>query len=363
MPCYRWRTFSEQNLWAQSYERDLSNILVLQGEVAQAIAREIKVKLTGEEQTRLASARTVNPEAYEAYLKGRYYRERWTLDATKRAIEYFQQAIQVDPNYAEAYAGLAECYVFPEIDAPRAKEAALKALEIDGNLGEAHASLAIISYAVDWDWISAEREFKRALELNPNDANVHHWYSHYLMGMGQTQESLAVARRGLEIDPLSPTMNGSLGEIYLHARQYDQAIVWLRKTLVLDPDWLPAYSFLGRTYLYKGMYEEAIATIQNQKQNHVRRALLGYAYAMAGRRAEAMEIIEQMLALPKQWTSYRIATIYAALDEKDQAFYWLEKAYEERHGWLVFLKVEPELDPLRDDPRFKDLLRRMNFPE
>jgi serine/threonine-protein kinase len=356
---------SEQNLWAQSYERDISNILILQSEVAQTIAREIDVKLTGDEQTRLASARPIIPEAYEAYLKGQYYRQRWTLDATKRAIEYFQQAIQLDPNYAAAYAGLAECYLFPEIDAPKAKEAALKALEIDGSLGEAHAALASIYGSADWDWIGAEREYKRALELNPNDTDLLHWYSHYLMAMGNTQEALAVAKRSVEIDPLSPTMNCSLGENYLHARQYDQAIVWIRKALVLDPDLVPAYFFLGRAYLYKGMYEEAIATVQNHKEKMMRRTLLGYAYAKAGRRAEAMEIIEQMLALPKKWfnSEYRIAVIYAALDEKDQAFYWLEKALETRYIWLMFLKVEPELDPLRDDPRFKDLLRRMNFPE
>jgi len=351
----------ERSLWTQRYDRPITDVLVMYGEMARAIVNKTQVKLTPHEKTSLASTRLVNPEAYEAYIKGRYYWERWTLDATKHAIEYFQKAIQIDPNYAAAYAGLADCYVFPEIDAPKAKEAALKALEIDGNLGEAHASLAIISFAVDWDWISAEREFKRALELNHNDTNAHHWYSHYLMAMGQTQEALAAAKRSVEIDPLSPTMNGSFGEIYLHARQYDQAIVWLRKAMVLDPDWIAAYKFLARTYLYKGMYEEAIATIQ---EGNLGVGLLGYAYAMAGRRSEALEIIEELVTQVKQWPtfSYRIALIYAELGEKDQAFYWLDKAYEERYLWLIFLKVEPELDPLRGDPRFQDLLRKMNLP-
>jgi TolB-like protein/Tfp pilus assembly protein PilF len=352
----------ERNLWSRTYDRSNTDVLVMYIEMARAIAKKTGVTLIPQEETILVGTHQVNPEAYKAYLKGRYYRQRWTLDATKHAIEYFQQAIQVDPYYAAAYAGLAECYVWPEIDAPKAKEAALRALEIDANLGEAHASLAIISFAVDWDWISAGREFKRALELNPNDANVHHWYSHYLMVMGQTQEAIAVAHHAQEIDPLSPTMNGSIGEIYLHARQYDRAIVWLQKAIELDPDWNPAYAFLGRTYLYKGMYEEAITTIQ--KRNYISRSLIGYAYAMAGRHAEARKILDQCLANPEKCLipSYRIALIYAELGEMDKAFQWLEKAYNERFLWLVFLRVEPELDPLRDDPRFKDLLRRMNLP-
>jgi TolB-like protein/tetratricopeptide (TPR) repeat protein len=352
----------ERNLWTRTYDRTKTDVLMMYKEMARAIANKTGVKLILQEETILASTHRVNSEAYEAYLKGRYYRQRWTLDATKHAIGYFQQAIQLDPNYAAAYAGLAEAYVWPEMDAPKAKEAAIKALEIESNLSEAHASLAIIHFAVDWDWVSADREFKRALELNPNDANVLHWYSHYLMMMNQTQESIAAAHRAQEIDPLSPTMNGSIGEIYLHARKYDMAIKWLKKAIELDPDWITAYSFLGRTYLYKGMYEDAIATIQ--KRNYVSNRLLGYAYAVAGRRTEAQEILRQCLGQPKKCpiSQYWIALIYGELGEMDMAFTWLEKAYEDRFLWMVFIGVEPALDPLRNDPRFKDLLRRMNLP-
>jgi serine/threonine protein kinase/Tfp pilus assembly protein PilF len=352
----------ERNLWTRTYDQTKTDVLMMYKEMARTIANKTGVKLIQQEATNLASTHRVNPEAYEAYLKGRYYQQQWTLDATKHAIGYFQQAIRLDPNYAVAYAGLAEAYAWPEIDAPKAKEAALKALEIDANLGEAHASLAIIHFAVDWDWISADREFKRTLELNPNDANVLHWYSHFLMVMGKTQESIAAAHRAQEIDPLSPTMNGSIGEIYLHARKYDLAIKWLKKAIELDPDWITAYSFLGRTYLYKGMYEDAIATIQ--KRDYVSSRLLGYAYAVAGRRTEAQEILGQCLGQPKKCpiSQYMIALIYGELGEMDMAFKWLEKAYEDRFLWMVFNGVEPALDPLRNDPRFKDLLLRMNLP-
>ncbi len=358
----------EEQLWTQSYERDLRDILALQREVARAIAREIKIALRPEEEIRLAGARAINPGAYEAYLKGRHQKD--TQKGTKLAIAYFQQALEKDPNYAPAYAGLAQAYIFgwhrgllPRNEAiTRAEAAVEKALEIDPTLGEAHTSLALIRDWHDRDWSGAERAFKRAIELNPNNANAQHRYSYYLIALGRHKESLAMRKRLVELDPLSPGRKEGLGFAYTFARQYDQAIDQYRKALELDPN--SAHPGLGRAYLQKGMHEDAIAAFQKAVDlGGWTKHDLGYAYAVAGKREEAVKTLEELLEQGKGVQPTGVAQLYGALGEKDQAFAWLEKAYEEHDGWLAMLKVDPHFDSLRDDPRFQSLLRRMNFPE
>ncbi len=356
------RGATDEHLWTQSYERDLSNILALQSEVARAIAKEIKIAVTPEEEERLASARPVNPEAHEAYLKGRYHFEQFTQDGSRMATEYFQEAIQKDPNHAPAYAGLAESYLFQGAS-ERAREAAVKALEIDETSSEAHASLGVIKNS-DLDWAGADKEFKRAIELNPNNAPAHHRYGHYLMQVGRMDESLTLARRAVEIDPVSSSMNEHLGWVYLYTRQYDRAIDQYRKILELDPNRIRAHIGLGRAYLQKGMHEDAIAEFQKALDlGGWMKHDLGYAYAVTGKREEAVKTLEELLEQGKGVSPTGLARLYGALGEKDQAFAWLEKAYEEHEGWLRMLKADPHYDSLRSDPRFHSLLRRMNFPE
>jgi serine/threonine-protein kinase len=367
---------TDRHLWAQSYERDLRDVLALQGEVAQAIANEIKIKVTPQEQMRLASARPVNPDAHEAYLKGRYYWNLRTEEGLKKGIEYFQQAIEKDPGYALAYAGLADSYIVlgewwlmaSRGAYPRAKAAALKALEIDETLAEAHTSLGAVRDDYDWDWAGAEKEFKRAIELNPSYATGHQWYAEYLSEMGRHNEAIAELKRAQASDPLSPIIGAVGGYIFLFARRYDEAIAQCRRALELNAGFYPAHFNLGRVYQQEKLYPQAISEYQKAKAleegNPGLAAELARGYAAAGKRIEALKIISQLTELSKRRyvSLYRVAQAYAALGEFDQAFALLGRAYEEHAFELVFLKVEPENDPLRSDPRFQDLLRRMNFP-
>jgi serine/threonine protein kinase/TolB-like protein/Tfp pilus assembly protein PilF len=368
---------ADKHLWGESYDRDLRDVLVLQSEVAWAIAREIQVKINSQEQARLTVARPVNPEAHELYLQGRYYWNKRTAEGVKKGIEHFQQAIEKDPDFAPAYAGLADSYtepVFlgvgtlsPEEARAKATVAVTRALQLDDSLAETHVSMALLKMDYDWAWSDAEREFKRAIELNPGYANAHHFYSHYLMAMGRTKESLTESKRALELDPVDPIMNAHLGWHYLNARQYDQAIEHLRKTVELDPNIPSPHQFLGEAYSQKSMYGEATAEFKKARllDNTPRAiAFLGYSYAMLARRDQASKALDELREVSRlQYVSpYFVAVIYIALGEKDRAFEWLQKAYEERSESLVYLKVEPMLDPLRSDRRFQNLLRRMNFP-
>ena len=374
------RAEPEEQLWSQSYQRDLSEILALQSEVARAIAREIKIALTPEEQTRLASAHAVNPEAYYAYLKGRYHWEKRTREGVDKSIEYFQQAIEKDPNYGLAYSGLADSYegLYEYAGLPRtqmltrANAATLQALEIDNTLGEAYATLAWLTTMVDWDWSVAERHFKRALDLNPGYARAHDLYGMFLTIMGRHEEAIAEGKRAQELDPLSVLFNVRAGEWYYYARQYDKAIEEYRKVLEFDPSSSYAHWALGKAYVQKRMHEEAIAEFRKiprgQDDFHagvLRAFALGYAYGMAGKRDEERNVLEEMLERSKRHYVHpaHIAYVYISLGEKDKAFEWLEKAYEERGGYLDLLKVDPWYDPLRSDPRFQELVRRMNFPK
>ena len=369
------RAATDKHLWAEEYDGDLSDILKLQGRVARAITDEIQIKVTPQEGLRLASARPVNPQSHEAYLKGRYYLEKWSADGTKQALGYFQQAIEKDPNSALAYAGLAECYMHwsplpPKESHAKAKAAAMKAMELDETLGEAHASLALIRFLDDWDLPGAENEFKRAIELGPSSGEAHHEYSHYLMQMGRTEESLTESHRFLELDPLSPAPNLHLGWCYLFAKRYDPAIEQLQKTLKMDPNYVEAHSWLGQTYEQEKMYEQAVAELQKavalSRGDSYYRALLGHAYAISGKRDQAQAIIAALKSesSPASPTDMEIAIVYTGLGNHDQAFEWWEKAYQRRSGYLTyFFRVNPMFDSLHSDPRFADLLRRIGLPQ
>ncbi len=370
---------TDTHLWAQSYERDLRDVLSLQSQLAQAIASEIKVTLTPREQAQLSLARPVNPEAHEAYLRGRYFWNKRTEEGFRRGTEYFNQAIEKDPNYALAYAGLAYTYSLmghelyslldPRDAYPKANAAALRALKLDESLAEAHAVLGDVKFRYEWDWSGAEREYKRAIELNPSYTTAHQWYSHFLLPLGRAEESLAESKRALELDPLSLVINMHMGWHYLYARQYDQAIEQLRKTLDLDQDFLLAHLFLGQAYELKAMYAEAMAEFQKaialSRGAPPNVAALGHLYAVSGKRDAARKVLEELKESSKRRfvPSYEIAVVYAGLGEKDQAFGWLQKAFEQRDsGWLVDLRVDPRFDLLRSDPRFADLVRRVGLP-
>jgi tetratricopeptide (TPR) repeat protein len=350
-------------------------VLNLQGELAQSIANIIQTKLTPEEHEGLAVSRPVNAEAYEAYLKGRYFWDKRTNAGLRKSIDYYQQAIAKDKYNALAYAGLAESYEFLRSDESlqakefeaRAKETANKALELDNRLGEAHAVLARIMY-FDLDWQGAEREFKRAIELSPGYATGHQRYSLLLMQMGRTEESLREIHLAQALDPLSLSISSSVGFRLLWARRYDQAINQLQKTLELDPGFAQTHLYFGWIYEAKGETEKAIQELRKATLAHAPHrvlASLGYVYALTGNTRQAQNILNQLQghstsAYP---FAYDIAIVYAGLGKKDRAFEWLTKSCEERIWGISNLKVEPELDSLRSDPRFQDLLRRVGLPQ
>ncbi len=364
------RGATDQHLWAESYERDLRDVLALQREVARGIANEIRVKLTSQEEASLARTQTIVPEAYEAYLKGRYYWNKRREEELRKSVEYFQRAIDLDPSYAKAYAGLADSYAiltdYGKLEAKegyaKARAAAIKALEIDETLAEAHASLGFV-FLLESDYSDAEREFKRAIELGPNYPSAHHWYGQYLQAIGRQDEAIAELKRAQELDPLSLIINSALGGKYYYARRYDEAIKQLRKTLELDPSFLAARALLGGVYLQKGMYEEAVKEDERAVETSGRAedplAVLGYAYGVVGRKADALKILEELrnLQTHRHIDPVNIALIYTGLGEKDQAFMWIEKAEK-----LDFnLEYDPMWDSLRSDRRFPDLLRRKNL--
>ncbi len=367
---------TDYHLWAASYERDLRDVLSMQEEVTRAIASEIRVNLSAQEQARLASTRPIDPEAYRFYLKGRYYWNKRSLEGFQKAIEYFQQAIAKDPAYALAYVGLADTYTYfsffdvvpPREAMPNAKAAAARALEIDGSLGEAHVSLGYVSYMYDWDWPAAGKHFEQALTLNPAYSRAHTFYPFYLSSLGRSEEALEVAKRSLDLDPASPAVNHSLAVQFYFARQFDQAIEQAQRTLELDPNFAISYELLGEVYVSRGMYREGLSALEKysalSRGRAMSLALLGYAHARLGERSQALRMLEQLEAASKEryTPAFSFAVVYGGLGEKDQAFAWLEKAYGERTSRLGYLNVEPLWDPLRSDPRFADLVRRIGLP-
>jgi serine/threonine protein kinase/Tfp pilus assembly protein PilF len=359
-------------LWGAQYNRKMADIFVLQEEIAREITEKLRLQLTGEERKRLTKRATGNKEAYQLYLKGRFWLGKRTPEGFSKAIEYFQLAIAKDPTYALAYSGLADCYSFlptlssvsPKEAYPKAKEAAFKALEIDDTLAEAHASLAYAKANHDWDWSGGEREFQRAIALNPDYAMAHMWYGWILSNTGRLDESIAEAKRALELDSISLEINWFLGVAYYFARQYDRAIEQLRKTLELDANFYLPHIFLGWAYVQKSMYKEGIAELEKAvaiSSSNMSLTCLGYGYAAAGKRPEAQKVVDQLDELSKYRyvPPFHRAIICVGLGEKDKAFEWLEKAYEDR--FIIAIKVNPIFDPLRSDPRFADLLRRMNL--
>jgi serine/threonine-protein kinase len=351
-------------MWTDSYQRDLRDILALQRELATSIAKEIKIAVTPEEQARLSEARPINPEAHQFYLKGRYLWNKRTRKDLEKALEYFEQAIREDPNYALAYAGLADLYFVlpayvplpPKEAYSKGKEAALKALEIDDKLAEAHTSLAGIKWYY-WEWEEAEKGFKRALELNPGYATARHWYAYHLMLVGRHDESISEIKLAQELDPHSLIINTNVGYMLHHARQYDRAIEHYKNRLEMDPNFSVLRSNLARAYVQIEKYEEAIEEIQEaialSWRNPNDLSLLGHVYAVSGRKEDAAKIISELEELSKREfvSPYRKATIYAGLGLKDQAFKLLEEAYEQSDLHLIYLKVDPELDRLRTDPK------------
>jgi serine/threonine protein kinase/tetratricopeptide (TPR) repeat protein len=369
---------TDQHIWAESYERELREVLSLQNEVARAIINDVKGALTPEEQSRLATARPVDPDAYEAYLKGRYHWNKFTVEGVNKAIEYFEQAIEEDSSYASAYAGLADSYnalggeagsLPPKEAAPKVREAALRALEIDDTLAEAHAAMAHAKLRFDWDWAGAERDFRRAIELNPNSATSHHLYSYFLTCMGRLDEAISEMGVALELDPLALLPNSALGWYYLLGHRFEEAIIQTERAIELDPNSSLPHLNLGMIYIRKSRYDEAMATLQRARtldpDNPWVIPDLARCYAVTGRSGEASELVHELEALSeRRYVSPGVmAWLYAGLGHKDEAFEWLETAFEERSWELVQLKLDTHLDPLRDDPRFNDLVRRMKFPD
>jgi TolB-like protein/Tfp pilus assembly protein PilF len=368
---------TDAHLWGETYDRKLTDVFAAESDIARAIADTLRAKLTGSEQNALAARPTENTEAHQLYLRGRYFWNKRTGADFKKAIGYFNQAIDKDRNYALAYAGLADAYVLlsayaeasPKDSLPQAKAAAAKALELDSTLGEAHATLGNALIAYDLNFAEGNREFRRAIELNPNYATAHQWYAETgLVPLGQFEEAIAEARRALELDPLSLVINADLGTTLTNAGRYDQAIEQLRKTVEMDPGFYYAHWTLGDALALKGANEEAIAEYKKAialNDDPLPPALLGHLYAKIGRKDEALAILKQLRELresskQRYVSPYNLALIHIGLDEKDEAIQLLEETYEERDGYnIAFLKVEPMLDPLRGDPRFEALVQKV----
>ncbi len=372
------RAATDEHIWAGEYQRNYESILEVQGEVARSIVEQIALNLTPEERARLASGRPVDPQAYENYLKGRYYFGQRTEDALHKSIASFQQAITSDPSYAPAHSGLAEAYAMlgfrgglPSKDAlSGAKKAALKAIELDNSLAEPHASLAFIAETYDWNWPGAEREYKQAVELNPSYAQAHNWYAGYLTYTGRFNEGITEAMRARELDPLSLPLNNALAGRLLAGGRYDEALGQVQRTLELDDHFAPAHQTLGWIYLHSGKQKEAIREFQHAlelsgAEDTDIQLDLGFACAVSGQREEARRILVKLEQMHQQGIapSASVAILYGALGETSEAFAWLEKAYEERDPQLTYLKAGRRFEPLRKDPRFGEFVRRVGLPD
>ena len=362
------------HLWSERYDREMKDIFDVQDEITLAVVDALKVKLFGEEQGAVLKRHTRNPEAHEFYLRGLFYFNRFTPDDFQKASESFRRAIAIDPRYASAYAGLADAYTelsffssSPSETMPKAREAANKALELDDRLGEAHNSLAIIKMYFDWDYAGAEQEFKRAIALNPGSALIHMWYGWYLGLMGRFDESFKEMQGAQELDPLSAANNSGIGIVFHWSRQPERAIEQFRKVLELNPNYPIARSFLAEAYEQKGDFVSAIATIEKIQQaetDPLTLSTVGYVYAKSGDRHKALEILNEFVKRSNQEyvPAVHFAQIYAGLGDNEQALAWLDKACNERSVWIPFLKVDLKFDPLRSNPRFQELLKKVGFP-
>jgi eukaryotic-like serine/threonine-protein kinase len=371
---------SGDQIWGEQYNRKQADLIKLQSEIAQDVSSKLKTKLSGAEEQKLAKNYTENTEAYQLYLKGRFYWNKRTEENVRKGIEFFQQAVEKDPNYALAFVGLSDSYLLlgipdamtgtlsPQESLRKARAAADRALEIDSSLAEAYAARSHVKWK-ERDWAGAEDDERRSIGLNPNYASAHHFYGINLANLGRHDEGLNEIRRAQELDPLSLPINANIGYVLYFARRYDEAIEQCKKTLDMDANFALTHHRLGLAYEQKGMYRETIAEFQQAVNNSNRSPLavasLGHAYAVSGNNAEARQVLSEMKALLERRyvSTYGIAIIHVGLGEKEQALQWLAKANEERNIELVWMKVDPRLDPLRDDPRFEELLRKVGFPQ
>lgn len=367
---------ADKHLWAETYQGNLRDALTLQQKVARAIAEQVRVEVTPQEQAVLKKATVVNPEAYNSYLKGRYFWNKRTADGLKVALAYFNQAIEADPKYAAAYSGLADTYALlgdwqyavmtPKEALPKAKAAAMKALELDNGLSEAHNSLAFCLDGFDWDFDGAGKEFRRAIELNPGYAPAHHWYAWHLSLLGRYDQAIAEMRKAEDLDPLSLIINADLAELLVLAHSYDESIRQSRKTIEMDPNFALAHNQLAQAYLQKHMYNEAVTELQKavllSGDSPTCIANLARAYVASGKRPEALKLLSNLKKRSNNGYSNasEIAMIYASLGDNDQAMNWLERGFDERFNPGVLLR--PGWDPLRSDSRFQNLVRRIGLP-
>jgi serine/threonine-protein kinase len=366
---------TENIIWSEQYNRKQADLVSLQSEIARNVSTKLRSKLSGTEEQRVAKTYTTNPEAYQLYLKGLFHWNKRTAEALKTSVDYFNQATEKDPNYAQAYAGMALAYVlFPIYSAgnpaesrAKGKAAARKALELDDTLAEAHTALAHALFSYDRNIPESDRQFQRAIELNPNYATAHQWYGGYnLVSTQRFDQAITEGRRAVELDPLSLIANLELGAIYGYARQYDQAIVQLRKIIEMDQNWYLAHTVLCQTHSYKGEYAEAIAECEKARglnDDPAVLSFLAYAYARSGKREEAMKVVGQMHELARQRyvPKYGFGVAYAGLGDKDQAFQWLEGSLQDRSWEINYLNVDSNMDSLRSDPRFNDLVKRIGL--
>jgi TolB-like protein len=366
---------TDQHLWAREYEREMTDILVLQGEVAGAIADEIRITLTPRERARLASARTIEPEAYEDYLRGRFFWNKRTPEGLKKSLEYYQSSLEKDPSYALAHAGLAECYnmmaywgvLSPQEACPAARSEARAAVVIDECSAEAHTALAWNLFTYEWNWPEAKRELDRAVRLNLGYATARQWSSHYWMYLGKKRESLDCVKHTLELDPLSLVMNSNAAFMYFFARDFDAAVEQARKTIELDPHFAPPYLCLGKALEQKALFPEAIEALDRGRLHSegapFMLAALGHAHAASANRSAALASLKDLeeLSLQRYVSPYYFAVLSAGLGEAENALTWLEQALEDRSSWLTWLKVDPRFDALREKPRFQALLSKIGL--
>ncbi|MDQ3751028.1 MAG: protein kinase, partial [Acidobacteriota bacterium] len=368
---------TENIIWSEQYNRKQTDLVSLQSEIARDVSNKLRAKLSGADEQKVAKNYTENTEAYQLYLRGRYHWNKRTQKDLQKSVEYFNKAIEKDPSYALAYAGLADSYVLfsgynvasPNEAYPKARTAAMKAIEIDETLAEAHTALAQIKLSYEWNFEAAERDFKYAIELNPNYPTARQWYSEYLSDVGRFDEALTQMKRAQELDPLSLIINRELGAILMFKREYDAAIEQYLKTIEIDSSFAPAHTDLGLVYAQKQMYQESISEHQKainlDPENAFALSNLGYTYAKSGRKDEARKVLNQIqeLSARRYVSPLDIASIHAGLGEKDEAFELLEKAYKQHDDDLLFLKVHPPMESLSSDPRFQDLLRKVGLPQ
>ena len=368
------RAATDEHFWSEAYDREMRDVLSLQSDVAESIARKVEVTVTGEEHARLSSTRTVDPEAYEAYLKGRYYWNKRTADSMPKAALYFEEAIKKDPGYAAAYSGLADSnsglawhgFMSPAVALPKAYAAAQRAAELNPQSAEAHASLGLV-LDHKWDWDRAEIEFKRALELNAQYANAHHWYGDYLSIKGRHDEALLEAKRALDLDPVNLMIGSWVGLRYYLACKYDRAVEQSRNTVDMDPNFAAAHLLLGESYVQKGKHEQGLDELQKAARlsgdSPLYIAQVGVSRALAGDKSEALRTIRELqdISSRRYVSPYGIAQIYAALNDKEQTYRWLEIAYRDHAVWMSYLAVDPVFDSIRPEERFRNLLRRVGL--